>query len=150
MIESLYPPVSFHFRVDVLQLGSGGVDARFQEVTGLTHEVQIEELAEGGENRFVHRLPGRARYGNLVLKRGFAMGSKLHDWCERAIGALDIDPKTVTVSLLNEAHAPLATWRFEGAYPVKYAVSDFKAQENAMSIETLELAYRRFTRGTLP
>jgi phage tail-like protein len=145
MFDGLRPPVSFHFRVDVLGLGDGDADARFQEVTGLSREVSVEELAEGGENRFVHKLPGRARYGNLVLKRGLAKGSKLHAWCESAIGSLDIQPKTVTVSLLNEEHQPLVSWSFERAWPVKYSVSDLKAQDNALSIETLELAYSRFS-----
>lgn len=146
MSERLYPPVAFHFRVDVNDEGDGDADARFQEVSGLSHELSLEELAEGGENRFVHKLPGRARYGNLVLRRGLAKGSALHRWCDDALGGLDIRPRTVTVKLLNEEHAPLVTWSFERAYPVKLSVGDLKAQDNALAIETLELAYSRFVR----
>ena len=49
--------------------------------------------------------------------------------------------------LLNEEHEPLATWNFLRAYPVKWSLSDFKAQENALAVESLELAYSRFRKG---
>ncbi len=53
-------------------------------------------------------------------------------------------PKDVTVSLLDEKHAPLAAWSFVGAYPVKWSTSAFNAQQNTLAIETLELAHQRF------
>lgn len=142
----MYPPVGFHFRVDFVGLASGTVDSRFQEVSGLAAELTVEELAEGGENRFAHRLPGRAKYGNLVLRRGMLTDSALRGWCEDAILHFQFQPVTVNVTLLNEEHEPLAAWRFERAWPVKWALSDFKAQENAIVVETLELAYSYFTR----
>lgn len=142
----MYPPVGFHFRVDFVGLAAGTVDSRFQEVSGLAAELTVEELAEGGENRFTHRLPGRAKYGNLVLRRGMLTDSALLSWCEDAILHFQFQPVTVNVTLLNERHEPLAAWRFERAWPVKWALSDFKAQENAIVVETLELAYSYFTR----
>lgn len=142
----MYPPVGFHFRVDFLGLGAGTVDSRFQEVAGLSVELGVEELEEGGENRFAHRLPGRAKYGNLVLRRGLVKDSQLVDWCENAILHFQFQPVTVNVTLLNELHEPLVAWRFERAWPVKWALSDFKAQESAIVVETLELAYSHFTR----
>ena len=32
--------------------------------------MEIETVVEGGENRFVHRLPKPVKHPNLVLKRG--------------------------------------------------------------------------------
>lgn len=142
----MLPPVGFHFRVEFTDLEAGTVDTRFQEVSGLAAEVTVEELAEGGENRFAHRLPGRAKYGNLVLRRGMVTDSALQRWCEDAILHFQFKPVTVNVTLLNEKHEPLVAWRFERAWPVKWALSDFKAQENAIVVETLELAYSYFTR----
>ena len=142
----MYPPAGFHFRVDFMGLSEGAQDSRFQEVSGLTAERGVEELVEGGENRFSHRLPGRAKYGNLVLRRGMLKDSSLVEWCEKAILHFDFEPLTVNVVLLNEDHQPLSAWRFERAWPVKWSLSDFKAQENSIVVETLELAYSHFTR----
>jgi len=142
----MYPPVGFHFRVDFLGIAAGPFDSRFPEEAGPAVEVGVEELEEGGENRFSHRLPGRARYGNLVLRRGLLRESALLKWCEDAILHFQFQPATVNVMLLNESHAPLMAWCFERAWPVKWSVSDLKAQENSIVVETLELAYSRFTR----
>ncbi|SHJ76998.1 conserved hypothetical phage tail region protein [Malonomonas rubra DSM 5091] len=142
-----YPPVGFHFRVTISLPGVGEKDSRFQEVTGLSAELGTEELQEGGENRFVHRLPTLPKYGNLVLKRGLLIDSGLIQWCRDAIENFSFAPTTVDVTLLNEKHEPLGfTYSFVKAWPVKWAVSDFKAQENGLVVETLELSYQYFTR----
>lgn len=139
-------PVVFHFKVE-LDGTSADQDVRFQEVTGLSAEVSTEEFREGGLNGYAHRLPTGAKYGNLVLKRGFVNGSEVAKWFRRAVENFEFEPKNVTVTLLNEAHEPLATWSFTGAWPVKWSLSDFKAQENALAVESMELAYRSFRKG---
>jgi phage tail-like protein len=139
-------PVVFHFKVD-FGPSSADADNRFQEVAGLTAEIATEELREGGLNEYAHRFPTGAKYGNLVLKRGFVSGSEVGTWCRKALEDFTFEPRDVTVTLLNENHEPLATWHFLRAYPVKWSVSDFKAQENALAIESLELAYSRFRKG---
>ena len=53
---------------------------------------------------------------------------------------------TVMVALLNEEHEPLLAFNFARAYPVKWTVSDFKAQDNAIVVESLELSYDFFQR----
>ncbi len=136
-------PVVFHFGVSFGML-SAFADNRFQEVSGLTAEVGTEELREGGLNEFGYRLPTGAKYGNLILKRGYVTGSEVREWCRQAIEEFTFAPREVAVALLNEEHLPLAVWSFVKAYPVKWSISDFKAQENALAIESMELAYSSF------
>lgn len=145
-------PVVFHFKVEfgpspTDSSAIGGKDHRFQEVTGLSAEVTTEEFREGGLNEYAHRLPTGAKYGNLVLKRGFITDSKIGDWVRNTLENFVFEPRDVTVLLLNEDHDPLTSWKFLHAYPVKWAVSDLKAQENALAIESMELAYRQIRRG---
>ncbi len=138
-------PVVFHFMVE-FGTSFPGQDVRFQEVTGLSAEVSTEELREGGLNEYAHRLPTGAKYGNLVLKRGFLSSSQVAKWFRKAVESFEFEPRDVTVTLLNEEHEPLAAWSFLRAYPVKWSISDFKAQENALAVESMELAYRSFRR----
>ena len=145
-MDGWLPPVGFHFRVEFNMPGLDIMDARFQEVSGLTAEIGTEELVEGGENRFVHRLPTRPKFGNLILKRGLFTDSGLAAWLRDGIENFTFAPVDVLVTLLNEEHEPLQGWCFVGAWPVKWIVSDLKAQENAIVVETLELAYRYFRR----
>lgn len=142
-----HPAVSFYFTVNLVGLGTDG-DSSFLEVQGLGAERDVFELKEGGENAYVHRLPGRAKFGNLVLKRGVLQpATGLAKWCARTIESnLDqpVEPNDLVVSLLNAAGAPLMSWRFTRAWPVKWRLSDLNSQQNAIAIESIELAYAYF------
>ena len=139
-----YPPVGFHFRVEVIGLGSDS-DTRFSEVSGLSVELSTEEVAEGGQNQFLQKYPVRAKYPELVLKRGLLVSSKLVDWVREAVEDMRITPKDVDVTLLNENHEPLLTWHVRRAYPTKWAVSDLSATKNEVVVETLQLYYQTFS-----
>ena len=145
-MANYYPPVSFHFKVEFNGVGKGDSDTRFQEVSGLNAQIGTEEVPVGGENRFTYRLPSRAKFGNLVLKRGMLSDSGLIDWFKHAIEDFDFSPVDVQVSLLNENHETTASWIFLQAYPVKWVISDLKALENALAVETIELAYQYYRR----
>lgn len=140
-----YPPPGFHFKVEVLGLDSNGHDVRFTDVGGLAVEIATEEVAEGGENRFVQKFPVRAKYPELVMKRGLLVSSALITWIRTSVETLEISPRNIDVKLLNEKHEPLLTWHVVNAYPTKWAVSDLSATANAVAVETLQFAYQYFT-----
>lgn len=141
-------PRSFHFKVEFLDIpGVTANDIKFQDVSGLNAEVGVEEVKSGGENRFSHRLPTRAKYNNLVLKRGMLIDSGLVKWFTDAVENFSFSPATIIVKLLDKDHQPLQSWSFIKAWPVKWSISDFKATDNAIVVETIELAYQYFKRG---
>lgn len=139
-----YPPVGFHFKVEFLDLGNDN-DCRFQSVSGLSVEFDTESFKEGGENRFEHKLPVRTKYPDLALKRGMLTGSKVIKWVKDALQKRDIKPVEINVTLMNEKHTAIQTWHIHKAWPRKWSISDFNAQENAIVVETLELCYTHFT-----
>jgi phage tail-like protein len=141
-----YPPVGFHFRVEVLGLSSpDDADLRFTDVSGLSVEMATEEVAEGGQNRFVQKFPVRAKYPELVLKRGLLVKSTVAEWVRACVEDFAVAPKSVNVTLLNAQHEPLLTWRLVNAYPTKWSVSDLSATSSAVVVETLQLYYQSFT-----
>ena len=146
-MSSYYPPVGFHFSVKFDIADATDKDVRFREVSGLGSELEEETLNEGGENRYVQKFPVRARYTDLVLKRGLLTDSGVRKWCEAAVRDLDIQPATVWVSILNEAHEPVQTYTFANAWPKKWSVSDLNAESGDIVVESLELAYQYFTVG---
>jgi phage tail-like protein len=143
MVSNNVYPVGFYF-----ELSFAGDDAAFQEVSGITREVAVEEVACGGENRFKYRLPTGSTSQNLVLKRAIVpSGSALIKWCSACIddGFTNvIKPQDVTVSLLDANGKVCVKWTFKKSYPVKYSVSDLKSQDNSLLIESIELAYTYF------
>jgi phage tail-like protein len=56
------PPVGFHFLVVFELFPQTPNDFRFQEVSGLEVDMEMEQVKEGGQNRFTHNLPVRNRY----------------------------------------------------------------------------------------
>jgi phage tail-like protein len=153
-MSSYYPPACFHFKVELNGVDGANSDSeqRFQEVSGLSVEVETETLREGGENRFEYKLPKRAKYPNLVLKRGLLKGSAFLDWFKSAmntyfiVAVYDFKPADITITLLDEADQPVAVWNVVQAYPLKWSMSDLRSSENAVVIETMELAYQYFER----
>ena len=143
-MANIYPPLGFFFRVE-FQLGAvKSADAMFQEVNGFNAELLTEDVREGGENRYSQNLPTRAKYSDLVLKRGLLINSDIVKWCKDAIENLDIRPITIIVTLLNEKNEPLQTYNIVNAWPKKWSVSDFNAQESKIVVETMELSYQYF------
>lgn len=144
-MAAYYPPVGFYFKVEVLDVTPNDLDVRFSEVGGLSVELVTEEMPEGGENRFVQRYPVRAKYADLVLKRGLLKDSAVLDWARGCIEDLQIETKDIDVKLLDENGDPLMTWHVVGAYPTRWSISDLNASANAIVVESMQFAYRYFT-----
>jgi phage tail-like protein len=138
-----YTPVSFHFLVGFLDFKMVP-DFHFQSVSGLNVNLETETYREGGENRFIHTLPVRANYSNLILKRGLITNSKVIDWCMDTFNNMEVKPVNLVVSLLNDIHVPVMTWNVVNAFPVKWSVSDFDAETSKLAIESIELKYQYF------
>lgn len=141
------PPVSFHFLVSFLIGGiiPNPLDIRFQKVSGISAEVETELIAEGGENVYMQTIPTRVQYDNLVLERGLiTYVSYLEEEFNRVMSSMQFSPSNVLVMLLDENNYPAASWLFKRAYPIKWALSDLDANENAVAITTMELAYATF------
>jgi len=139
-----YPPWGFYYKVE-FGISKNKNDVRFQSVSGLSVEYDMEEFKEGGENRFTHKLPGRTKYADMVLKRGMLTDSEVLQWCFNAFRDREFVPTDVNVILMNEKSEPLRTWKVAHAIPKKWLVSDLNANDNALAIETLEMSYRYFT-----
>ncbi|GAB3899920.1 hypothetical protein GCM10028803_21900 [Larkinella knui] len=139
-----YPPVGFHFSVVFELFPQLPNDFRFQEVSGLEVEMEMETVREGGQNRSVHQLPVRSKYSDLTLKRGLFTGSAITVWCKRAIEDFSFQPTNVLISLLNSDHLPLQSWYVVNAIPKRWQVGAFNAEQNSVVIESLTLSYTHF------
>jgi phage tail-like protein len=143
-MSDYYPPPSFYFQVTVGDLDSGS-DVAFQEASGLDMQWGTEDIREGGQNQYVHRVPTVPTHSNLLLKRGLVTGvSPLTAWCRGTLTgnlATPIRPQRVVVKLLNANGAPLKTWTLLEAWPVKWSISEFQSQESRLAIESLEFSY---------
>lgn len=140
------PYLSHRFGVFFFMLGAvpNPIDLRFQRVSGLSTEVQLETVNEGGENLHAHRLPSKITYNNLVLERGYIIGSPLNIEFNATFSSFKFSPSNVLVTKFSESGIPIGGWLFMKAYPVKWSMSDLDAHSNSVAVDTMELAYTRF------
>jgi len=142
-----FPPVAFYFQLSLSGVAANE-DAAFKEVSGISTEMGVEEIAEDGNNIFQHRVPASPKFSNLVLKSGLVLrGSEIVNWCNKTLGGnLDdlIETKNIIVKLLDENGNPLKSWNFVNAWPVKWAISDLNSGSDELIIESLEFAYSYF------
>ena len=126
----------FNVVIDGVELGA------FTAVEGLTAEYEVRTYAEGGENGFVHQLPGRLKYGNLKLSRPVDPYSKgIGAWFGLLAKGVGTSRRTATVVAFNDNQEPVAEWTFVDVWPVRYAGPSMSTESGKVATETFELAH---------
>ena len=127
----------FKIKIDGQDFGN------WQKCDGLTLEYDVLDYNEGGENGFVHRLPGRAKYPNIKLTRPIdSHSSKVSAWV--ASLQLRMVPSTVQISVLDPTGEAVADWHLTGVYPVRWNGPTLDVNSNQWATETLELTHNGF------
>ena len=142
--DDAVPTGKFLIEVDGLEIG------KFQEVSGLSVDVRVETVEEGGENQFVHKLPGRLEWPNVVLKRGVTRSDNLFDWLSKSGGegfageGSKLTRRSAAIVLLGTDGKRLRTWALSDAFAVKWSGPQFAATSTEAATEELEIAHHGF------
>lgn len=135
----------FVFSVD----GVGEIGA-FIECSGLSVEVQVEEITEGGQNHFTHKLPGHMKWPNIVLKRGIADANNLFEWFWKTSGEgfegnkARLKRTHGEIAVIDAARNRIRSWKFEEAFPVKWVGPNLASSSREVAMEQLEIAHHGF------
>lgn len=128
----------------------GGIaEAVFAECSGLSVDTEVLEYAEGGLNDHVHKLPGRSRYSNVTLRRGWAQSDELWKWYQKIVdGTIERRPVSIVMyeNKGQNSGQPVARWDLQRAYPIRWQGPEFRSDSNATAVETLELAHAGWRR----
>jgi len=136
-----YPLVKFHFQVEW-----SGTKIGFTEVSGLDVETEVVEYREGSSKEYSKlKMPGMQKYSNITLKRGtFKSDNEYFAWWN-TVKLNTIERRDITISLLNEEHEPVVTWKVKNAWPTKIQSTDLKADGNEVAIESMEIVHEGLT-----
>jgi phage tail-like protein len=133
--DNPYP--NFNFTVDI----GVGDELGFSEVDGLSGEIEVIEYREGADRvNTARKLPGLAKYPNVMLKRGITGRTDLFEWW-KSVRDGQVQRRDVTITLLDEQRQPVLRWLLRNAFPVKIEGPELNATGNEVAIETLELAH---------
>jgi len=136
------PARSDDVRLSSLQVAitfDGMPTAYFRSVSGLSIEIEVVEFREGGIGD-VHKLPGRVKYPNLVLKQGFSGASELQKWAFR-IAAGQFEHKNATIVISDQKNQVIVRYALTNGWPTKWEGPEFDASSNEVAIETIEIAH---------
>jgi phage tail-like protein len=111
----------------------------FIECSGLAMEVEVQEYAEGGNNEFVHQLPGRLVYPKLELTRGMTTEDNLLKWFMQT--RVQADRKELIIEILNRYGQVHRTFTFDSAYPVKWSGPAVAVGNAGAATESLTIAH---------
>jgi phage tail-like protein len=140
MASEAYPSCRFYVMID------GQAQGVFTEVGGLQVEMDVMDYQEGGNNGFVHRLPGVTKVSNLTLKRGMTSSNEFYKWCAEIAGG-KFTRRHVTVVMYDAGGKELMRWDILNAYPVKWVGPQLLAPDASAAVETLELAHEGIALG---
>jgi phage tail-like protein len=132
-----YPLPKFHFRVEW-----GGTQIGFTEVSGLDMQLEAIEYRDGASPQYsTLKMPGMHKFSNITLKRGTFNGDKeFYQWI-KTVNLNTIERRDLVISLLNENHEPVISWKVIRAFPIKVQASDLSATGNEVAIESMELVH---------
>jgi phage tail-like protein len=140
--EKSYPYTSFRFRIEI----EGLIVAQVSDITGLNIETETESYEEGGVNDYVHILPKRTKYQNIILKRGISDEDDMWKWYQEVVSG-KFKRKSGSIVLQDVTGTDKWCWNFQEAYPVKWTGPELKADSNTVAFETIELAHHGIKKG---
>lgn len=136
---------AFELRIDGMDIGS------FTSCEGLAAEYDVTTHAEGGQNAYEHRLPGRLRCSTLKLSRPIDPkstpgGGGLAGWFTDLadLGGRTQACKTASITAYEPGGQQIARWNLIDAYPFRWTGPSFAVDGTATVTETLELAHHGF------
>lgn len=138
------PYGAFNFTVS---FDGGEIFAGFSDVSGIGTEITVAEYRNGNEKEnHVRKVPGVHKVSDVTLKRGIIDSKSLFDWIKetRTSGPAG-KKKSVTITLHDEAQAPVQRWVLSSVIPMKYTGptlaakggSDVAMEELVLSAEAM-------------
>jgi phage tail-like protein len=122
--------------------GEGTIIGGFSDVSGLGVEVSYSEYRNGNEKfNTTRKVPNTHKLDDVTLKRGLVGSDDVFAWL-RGVRDGTADPRQVTVTLLDEARQPVATWTLRNAQPKKWTGPTLAAKGGGeVAMEELQIVH---------
>ena len=122
--------------------GEGTIVGGFSDASGLGVDVSYSEYRNGNEKfNTVRKIPNTHSLDEITLKRGLMGSDDLFAWL-KTVRDGTADPRTVVITLLDEARNAVATWTLRNAQPKKWTGPTLAAKGGGeVAMEELHLVH---------
>jgi phage tail-like protein len=128
----------FHVTLDWVDIGL------WTECSGPEVEYEIEEYPEGGQNLFVHKLPGRMKFKPITLKRPIDEDSpKLRKYVASVIIG-SAARSTAAITVYDADLKAVMTWNFIDVVPRSWKGPSFSTATEKVAIEEFVFEHHGF------
>jgi phage tail-like protein len=135
-----------HFQGSFFGLEIKGVSlAYFTGCTGLSVEfdkMEQKSIQNKGKLKTTIKVAGRAKYADVVLKRGFTSNKELMDWFKEVADGQKATPyKDGSIVIYDRLSKEVARFNLLNMWPSKISVSDLNAGQDELMIEEVTMKH---------
>lgn len=141
-----------------LEGSNDSVDGIFMDCSGFQQSQDVIEISEvtpqlWGKNGDVKgrvvrtKLPGNVTYTNLFLRRGLTSSMTLWNWLQQIQqGHWAEQRRDGALVIYNQAAEEQFRFEFQGAWPVRYKISDLDVKSGDFNVEEMEVVVEYLNR----
>ena len=123
----------WNWRVEIDNVSMGA----FQEVSGLTMEMEVLEYQDG-DDLFLRKRPGRKKFNNITLKKGYIDNVELRKWWENTMNGVE-DRRSMVIELQDNIGNAVCSWELTETWPCKWKVNNLEGKGTSAFAEEVEI-----------
>jgi phage tail-like protein len=142
---------TFRFQIQI----DGFIRAGFTECTAPSVEIKVKEYTEAGRHMNPLKITESATFPDIILNRGAFTDTDFLSWVQTIYDTNNSgteafknaqNRKTIQIFHYNRAGQLVKTYVLYNCIPVSYKIGDdFNAMNDAISMESLKIAYEGFS-----
>ena len=132
---------NYNFKVEI----EGVTVGAFRNVEGLDSETEIIEFQDG-DDIVLRKRPGRTKYSNVTLKRGYINSDELWMWRKKVIDGV-VERKSGSIILCSDDGGEVMRYNFYEGWPCKWKGFSLDGKGTDVNVEEIELAVEKIERG---
>lgn len=130
----------YNFKVEI----DGVTQAAFKAADGLDSETEVIEYQDG-DDLVLRKRPGRTKYSNITLKRGYVSTVDLWDWRKEVMDG-KVSRKSGSIILCNDNGQEVMRYNFFEAWPCKWKGFSLDGKGTDVAVEEMEFVVERWER----
>ena len=132
---------AYNFSVEIQGVQAG----YFKGVDGINAEIEVIEFQDG-DDLTLRKRPGRSKFGDVTLKKGYIVTPDLQEWWKNA-RAGQYDRRDISIILHDNAGNEVRRWNLYGCWPKAWKINamdgkgnDVVTEEITFVVEEMEIA----------